>query len=136
MQSSDIDAKLNIESSNPIQNKVVTEALNTIIDDRLNNDNKEEVSELRQIEHIYSIVEDYMASEFAVKMANTKLIDEPILYTNILKTEVNYIYALKLWDFISEYDSDGFKIEYVESYTNLDDKAVTEFKNLLFFNQL
>ena len=109
---------------------------NTIIDDRLNNDNKEEVSELRQIEHIYSIVEDYMASEFAVKMANTKLIDEPILYTNILKTEVNYIYALKLWDFISEYDSDGFKIEYVESYTNLDDKAVTEFKNLLFFNQL
>lgn len=109
---------------------------NTIIDDRLNNDNKEEVSELRQIEHIYSIIIDYMASEFAVKMANTKLIDEPILYTNILKTEVNYIYALKLWDFISEYDSDGFKIEYVESYTNLDDKAVTEFKSLLFFNQL
>lgn len=109
---------------------------NTIIDDRLNNDNKEDVSELRQIEHIYSIIIDYMASEFAVKMANTKLIDEPILYTNILKTEVNYIYALKLWDFISEYDSDGFKIEYVESYTNLDDKAVTEFKNLLFFNQL
>ena len=109
---------------------------NTIIDDRLNNDNKEEVSELRQIEHIYSIIEDYMASEFAVKMANTKLIDEPILYTNILKTEVNYIYALKLWDFISEYDCDGFQIEYVESFTNLDEKAVTEFKNLLFFNQL
>ena len=109
---------------------------NTIIDDRLNNENKEEVSELRQIDHIYSIIEDYMASEFAVKMTNTKLIDEPILYTNILKTEVNYIYALKLWDFLSEYDSDGFKIEYVESYTNLDDKAVTEFKNLLFFNQL
>ena len=109
---------------------------NTIIDDKLNNDNKEDVSELRQIEHIYSIIIDYMASEFAVKMAKTKLIDEPILYTNILKTEVNYIYALKLWDFISEYDSDGFKIEYVESYTNLDDKAVTEFKNLLFFNKL
>lgn len=33
LQSSDIDAELNIESSNPIQNKVVTEALNTIIDD-------------------------------------------------------------------------------------------------------
>lgn len=109
---------------------------NTIIDNRLNNHNKEEVSELRQIEHIYSIIEDYMVSEFAVKMANTKLIDEPILYTNILKTEVNYIYALKLWDFICEYDCDGFKIEYVESFTNLDEKAVNEFKNLLFFNQL
>ena len=109
---------------------------NTIIDDRLNGDFKEDVSELRQIEHIYSIIEDYMLSEFAVKMANTKLIEEPILYTNILKTEVNYIYALKLWDFISEYDSDGFNIEYLESFTSLDVEAVTEFKNLLFFNQL
>lgn len=109
---------------------------NTIIDDRLNGDFKEDVSELRQIEHIYSIIEDYMLSEFAVKMSNTKLIEEPILYTNILKTEVNYIYALKLWDFISEYDSDGFNIEYLESFTSLDEEAVTEFKNLLFFNQL
>ena len=109
---------------------------NTITNNRLNETSSLEVVEFKRIEHIYSIINEYMLSDFALKMANTKLIDEPILYTNILKTEVNFIYALKLWEFICEYSCDGFNIEYVESFTNLNTEAVNEFKNLLFFNQL
>lgn len=59
-----------------------------------------------KIEHIRDVIDDFLSSQFMKTMRNATPVRSPIRKTNIILKDTNFIYALKLWEFL-----EGFQVK-------------------------
>ncbi|MDD4706053.1 MAG: DUF2357 domain-containing protein [Bacilli bacterium] len=100
----------------------------------------EKAKDLKEkLNYIADILDDFMSSIFMKTMKNATPVRSPIRKTNIILKDVNFIYALKLWEFL-----EGFQVEtplkkYKETIDLANNKldnnyALTYYLNYYFLN--
>lgn len=100
----------------------------------------EKAKDLKEkLNYIADILDDFMSSVFMKTMRNATPVRSPIRKTNIILKDVNFIYALKLWEFL-----EGFQVEtplkkYKETIDLANNKldsnyALTYYLNYYFLN--
>lgn len=57
-----------------------------------------------KIEHIKSVLEDFMASKFMKMMKGTTVVRSPIRKTNVILKDYNFVTALHLWEMIEDFE--------------------------------
>lgn len=98
--------------------------------------NKDELSEYERVARIQSIVNGFRNSAFAKEMKKCTPVRPPITHTNVLKNDVNFKAALKLWEFIFSYDKPGFDVEYIDEATPINKHITDEYKGVMYINHL
>ncbi len=59
-----------------------------------------------KIEYIADIIDDFMSSKFVKEMKNATPVRSPIRKTNIILKDVDFGYALKLWEFLENFSAE------------------------------
>jgi len=75
---------------------------------------------LKKIEEERHLIAAFLMTPLMKKVAAAPMLKPPVTRTNALKMDVNFKGALELYDYISTYDRDGYRIEY-------DRKEITPF---------
>ena len=100
----------------------------------------EKATEIKEkIEYIKEILEDFMSGTFMKTMKNATPVRSPIRRTNIILKDTDYIYALKLWEFLESFNVETPLKKYKEtldlSSTALDKNYfLTYYLNYHFLN--
>ena len=93
-----------------------------------------------KLEYIADILDDFISSQFMKAMKNATPVRSPIRKTNIILKDVNFIYALKLWEFLESFQVKTPLKKYKEtidlSSSQLDNNfALTYFLNYYFLEK-
>lgn len=100
---------------------------------RLNN---EDLTDYERVARMQSIISGFMGSAFAKEMKSCAPVRPPIMHTNVIKKDPNFKKALKLWDFIFNYDKPGFHVEYINEATPVTKEISPDFKAIMYLNHL
>ena len=100
---------------------------------RLNN---EDLTDYERVARMQSIISGFMSSAFAKEMKSCAPVRPPIMHTNVIKKDPNFKKALKLWDFIFNYDKPGFHVEYINEATPITKEISPNFKAIMYLNHL
>lgn len=98
--------------------------------------NKDDLSDYERVARIQSIVNGFRNSAFARDMKKCTPVRPPITQTNVLKNDVNFKAALKLWDLIYNYDKEGYDVEYIDEATPLNKELSDDYKGIMYLNHL
>lgn len=70
---------------------------------------------MNRIEDIQHLVLSYLSTELMETVSKVAMIKPPIIKTNVLKMDVNFKNAVALYEFLSEYNKDGYAIEEIKT---------------------
>ena len=98
--------------------------------------NKEELNDFERVARIQSIINGFRNSPFAKEMKKCIPVRNPLAKTNVLKNDFNFKAAVRLWDFISTYDEEGYSITYIDEGTPLSREISDSYKGLIFLNHM
>ncbi|MDD2505148.1 MAG: DUF2357 domain-containing protein [Bacilli bacterium] len=95
----------------------------------------------KKIEEIRDILEDFKSSQFMKNMMNATPVRSPIRKTNIILKDQNFIYALKIWEFLEKSNIETPVKKYKETVdlsSNIIDRnySLTYFLNYCILNGL
>ena len=83
-----------------------------------------------RVEHIHSVVNGYINSDF-VKSMDKKYVRPPIIRTNAITKNKDLRQCLMLWEFIESYDGIGCKIEIEETAEKPNEEYINELYSLM-----
>jgi len=73
---------------------------------------------LERVERLRKILYAFQSSQFCKNMANSVPVRPPLVMTNVLRKNPDFIECVKLWGFINSYNELGYSVEYVERFRN------------------
>ena len=87
---------------------------------------------IKRIEDIYSNVLSLLRMPLIVEVSKVDVVTRPITKTNVLKMDINFKEALSLFDFIAEYQGDGFEVHTIsKSFNPLNLEIVTDYTEIM-----
>lgn len=91
---------------------------------------------LKRIEDCQQIIIMLLNTDLMVEVAKSPMIKPPIVKTNVLKMDNNFIKSLALYDFIVSYSGDGyFAEEVVHEYSPFNENTADELSELVFLTR-
>lgn len=93
-----------------------------------------------KLNYIADILDDFMSSVFMKTMKNATPVRSPIRKTNVILKDVNFIYALNLWEFLENYQVETPLKKYKETIDLANNKldqnyVLTYYLNYYFLNE-
>lgn len=70
---------------------------------------------INRIEDIQHLIISYLSTPLMETVAKVAMIKPPIIKTNVLKMDINFKNSVELYDYISQYKKDGYKIEEIKT---------------------
>lgn len=71
-----------------------------------------------RIEDIQQNISSLLATELIQSVSKVAMIKPPIVKTNVLKMDANFKKTVELYEFVSEYEKDGYRIEEIKNVIN------------------
>ena len=96
---------VNYEANTRFKNEDVniTLSLKSVNYEKLIGKYEKPVDLTQKIENIRDILEDFKSSQFMKNMKNATPVRSPIRKTNVILKDTNFVYALRLWEFLERY---------------------------------
>lgn len=69
-----------------------------------------EIPRVNRVETIYAIAVSLLATPLMKEVAKAPLLKPPVIKTNVLRMNQNFKAALKLYDYITSYNTDGYEL--------------------------
>ncbi len=127
---------LNYEGKTKFKNEDVTIslALKSVNYEKLNRDGNK-VNDLKQkIEEIRDILEDFKSSQFMKNMMNATPVRSPIRKTNVILKDQNFVYALRVWEFLERFQIEKPVKKYKEALDLTSDEIDKKYSLTYFLN--
>lgn len=91
---------------------------------------------LKRIEDCQQIIIMLLNTDLMTEVAKSPMIKPPIVKTNVLKMDNNFVRSLALYDYIVAYSGDGyFSEEVVHEYSPFDENTADELAELVFLTR-
>ena len=71
-------------------------------------DNYKQIKNVNRVENIYAMVVSFLNTPLMREVAKAPMIKPPVVKTNVLRMNQNFRAALKLYDFVTAYNKDGY----------------------------
>lgn len=71
-------------------------------------DNYKQIKHVNRVENIYAMVVSFLNTPLMREVAKAPMIKPPVVKTNVLRMNQNFRAALKLYDFVTAYNKDGY----------------------------
>ncbi|MBE5935621.1 MAG: hypothetical protein E7262_07495 [Lachnospiraceae bacterium] len=122
---------LNVDSKVDNYNEYITYKLEMRIRDKMVDDEEtimEKSSLLGRLASIQKELDILASSQFYKEMSKFTVVRHPIVKTNAIKKNVDYVACAKLWEFLHAYEKVGYKVDIIEQ----DSSTKTEFLKDIF----
>lgn len=129
---------VNYEANTKFKNEDVTIslALKSANYEKLTGTGKNPEDLKKKIEEIRDILEDFKSSQFMKNMMNATPVRSPIRKTNVILKDQNFIYALRLWEFLERFQIEKPVKKYKESIDLSSDAIDKKYSLTYFLNYL
>lgn len=125
---------VNYEANTRFKNEDIniTLSLKSVNYEKLSGPYEKPVDLKQKIEYVRDILEDFMSSQFMKNMKNATPVRSPIRKTNIILKDTNFVYALRLWEFLERFQIEKPLRRYKES-TDLSNEAIDKKYSLTYY---
>ncbi len=100
-------------------------------DDKLLNADVSLMTPLQRIERLRRIMYTFQGSAFYRNLTGSAPVRPPLVMTNVLKKNPNFIKAVALWNFINSYSEEGYSTNFIERYKTPTEDEKDELYTLL-----
>ncbi len=98
--------------------------------------NSEELGPIERLAKIHTIISGFMSTPFAKEMVHCEAVRPPIQRTNAILKNPDLRKALSLWEFLQDYDDDGYEIRAEMISEEMPEALKKQYRVIVFLNSL